>query len=124
MEPFRKAQYDEVPEIHVVQKSCRDCVLFPGRPITGEELKQLVTDMLESERYFECVNVTVARYLGRSAPDTCCYGFFYRYADRIPVLREAMREGKIHFLDGDGLPGLRETGLQLYEVNGRKWRID
>jgi hypothetical protein len=101
--------------VYVTKRCCGECILFPNKPFTDEQQQRCLTETLRDERFFECIRITIARRLNTFYPPeyVCCYGFFYQYHDRVSILKDALEDQRIQFLDIDGLPGLRESGLLI-----------
>lgn len=112
-----------IPNIWVGKKCCKDCPLFPHSPVTREEHKNLIKDLIEQNRFLECIDVTLARCRGMNPPDdNCCFGVYYMHHDDIEILKSAEEDGRVHFFDIEDLPTLKSSGFNLIrDAEGKCW---
>lgn len=105
--------------IYITKKCCEECLFFSEVVIPSTLKEEAIRHTLADETMIECLAITVAERRGYATPEvSCCFGFYYNFLDRIPILQDAQRDGRIRFFDISHLPGLRETGYKIIEQQG------
>jgi hypothetical protein len=99
--------------IYVTRKACKDCPLFcRDHPQVTEEFERRKNEEgWVIDHFFECVCVTLGEQQGRIIPElSVCFSFFYLYAQENIYLAEAIRDGRIRYLDVSDWPTPTEMG--------------
>ena len=119
VEEERKRYREEGVLIYVTKKCCKECFFFSEAVVPSTVKENMLREVLEMETMVECLAVTVSERYGYTTPEaSCCFGFYYNYLERIPMLQEAQQDGRIRFFDISHMPGVRESGCMLLSGKG------
>jgi hypothetical protein len=83
--------------VHVLSEKCQSCIFTKNRPVEGERVAQMVRDTKDDPGATIPCHSTL--YRPGKQDNAICAGWFERFAETDPVLRQAQAMGIITYDD-------------------------